>query len=52
MENLFRNTMQRSRPSPHERWKTLYEQSILAGDVTNTSTNIKLRNYLNTNESQ
>ena len=28
MENLFSNNMQRSRPSPHERWRTLYEQSI------------------------
>ena len=28
MYNLFSNNMPCSRPSPHERWKTLYEQSI------------------------
>ena len=38
--------------APNDVLRTLYEQSILAGDVTNTSTNIKLHNYLNTNESQ
>ena len=38
--------------APNDVLRTLYEQSILAGDVTNTSTNIKLHNYLNTNDSQ
>ena len=28
MDNLFSNNLPGSRPSPHERWKTLYEQSI------------------------
>ena len=38
--------------APNDILRTLYEQSILAGDITNTSTNIKLHNYLNTNDSQ
>jgi hypothetical protein len=28
MDNLFSNNTTRSRPYPHERWKTLYDQAI------------------------